>query len=70
MAQTKLVEAELWKNDINPAKMHIEIPEQGKLYITGLSTSNAEKDLIIEVIRRIPGIRDIQAEIAVATYSF
>ena len=70
LAQTKRVEAELWKNDINPSKMHIELPEEGKLYITGLSTSNAEKDLIMEVVRNIPEIHDIQAEIAVATYAF
>ena len=70
LSQTKKVESELWRNAINPAKMHIVVPEKGKLQITGLCASDEEKDLILRVIQNIPEIEDIQAELVVAAYSY
>ena len=70
LSQTKRVESELWRHEINPSKMHIEVPEKGIVHISGLSTSSDEKDLILRAIRNIPEIKDVQAEIVVATYSY
>ncbi len=70
MSQTKKVEAALLENDINLNMLYVEAPEKGKLLITGLTTTQDEKDRIFRAIRSMPEITDFQSNIEVASDGF
>ena len=70
MSQTKKVEAALLENDINLNMLYVEAPEKGKLLITGLTTTQDEKDRIFKAIQAMPEITDFQSKIEVASGGF
>lgn len=62
----KKVEAELLRHDVNIAMLQLEVPENGKLDIHGMTSLQKEKDRILNLIQAIPEVKDIHSEIVVA----
>ena len=67
MSQTKKFEAVLLENDINLTMLHVEAPRKGALRISGLTTTQDEKDRILRAIQAMPEITDFQPNIQVAS---
>ena len=55
----------LFKNNINPTLMHIEVPETGLAVVRGISIARQMKERIISVVRSVPEITEVKSEISV-----
>lgn len=67
LSLTKKVEAELLKNDINLAMLHVVVSDTGKIHISGLTTSKTEKQRIHDVINGMSEISHVQSDVQVVT---
>ncbi len=62
---SKKIEAALLKNDISLTEIHIEIPEKGVALIRGWTHTRENKDLLLEVVKEVPGVSEVKSEVAV-----
>ena len=70
LSQLKKVEAELLKNNINLATLHLEVPEKGVVEINGLAYTLSDRNRIIEIVKGIPGISEVKPEIVVKAAAY
>ena len=65
LSQEKLIRAALLKSNINLSSLHLEVPTKGVALISGFTESDGDKQRIIGVVKAVPGISEVQPEIAV-----
>ena len=70
MSQAKQVEAVLLANDINVNLLHIEVPQKGRVHITGLTSTQDERERILSAVNSLKEITQCDAHIAVANAGF
>ena len=63
MSLAKQVEATIIKNFIHPEHFHVEVPETGVVYLTGMINPLESKDKLINVIRAVPGVREVKGQL-------
>jgi len=66
LAQKKKVEAEILRNDISLYMLDVDVQENGRVSISGLSTSRLDAERIPEIVRSVPGVEDVKSSIVVA----
>jgi cytidylate kinase len=66
LALEKKIHAALLWNNVNLSLLYIEVPEKGVARISGFSYNEEEKNRIIDIMREVPGISDVRAELAVS----
>lgn len=64
------IQAALHKNDISPKMLHFEVIETGVVHIRGIATSRQLKERIISVVQRVPGIKEVKADISVVDRAY
>jgi cytidylate kinase len=67
ISQMKKVEAVLLENDINLTMLHVEVPQKGILRINGITTTQDEKDRILEAVQAMPEFAEFESNINVAS---
>jgi len=72
LALTRRVEAAVTEHEltgtlIHPDILHIEVPEKGVVHISGATQTMDAEALLRKVIKAVPGVKEIQCEIAVVT---
>ncbi len=65
MSLSRKVEAALIKNDFSPHEFHVEVSQKGVARVTGWTHSSDEKERVIEVVKGVPGVSDVEPEVAV-----
>jgi len=65
LSQEKRIEAAIMEQNINPLLLHIEVPEIGVVDISGTTYSLEEKERIADIIKEVPGIREVRGEVSV-----
>lgn len=65
LSQTNMIQATLLKNDFNLSMLHVEVPEKGLAHITGFSHSEEEKGHVVEIVKGVHGISEVQSEVGV-----
>ena len=58
----KRVEAAILKNNINPQELFFEVPETGVVKITGLINPMRTVGGVLEIVRAVPGVKDVVCE--------
>ncbi|MBW2096324.1 MAG: cytidylate kinase-like family protein [Deltaproteobacteria bacterium] len=58
----KRVEAAILKNNINPQELFFEVPETGVVKIMGLINPMRTVGGVLEIVRAVPGVKDIICE--------
>lgn len=66
----KKVEAAFLENSINLAWFFLDIPERGKVELRGIAKSPEEKDQIINAVKAVKGVSNIQDQIVVVSGSY
>lgn len=65
LSLSRKVEAAMIKNDFSLHEFRIEVPEKGVALITGWTHSPEEKARIMEVVKGVPGVSEVRADVAV-----
>jgi cytidylate kinase len=60
----KKVQAALLRNDIDTTELHLEVPEQGVVQITGSMNPLFTEDNLIEIVKSVSGVSEVQSDIA------
>jgi len=63
MALAKQVEAAVIKNFIHPEHFHVEVPEAGVVYLTGMINPLESKDKLVDIIKAVPGVREVKGQL-------
>ncbi|MBL7174025.1 MAG: cytidylate kinase-like family protein [Desulfobacteraceae bacterium] len=58
----KRVEASILKNNIHPQELFFEVPETGVVKITGLINPLHTVGDVLEIVRAVPGVKDVICE--------
>ena len=58
----KRVEASILKNNIHPQELFFEVPETGVVKITGLINPLHTVGDVLEIVRAVPGVKDVVCE--------
>ena len=66
LSQEKKVHAALLQNDVDMRFVNVEVPESGIARISGIVFQKEDQIKIVDVAKRVPGISDVQSEIAVS----
>lgn len=61
----KKIQAELLRNGVDLTLLHIEAADKGLVHIRGLTKTQEEKRRLIDVAKNVPGVSDVQSEVAV-----
>ena len=67
MAKTQQIQAcsltaPILKNNINPQELYFEVPETGVVRITGLINPMRTVGGVLEIVRAVPGVKDVICE--------
>jgi len=65
MSLLKKVHAAILKDNISPLEFHIEVPEKGVVHIAGSMNPLESESTLLEVVRAVPGVKEVKSEIAV-----
>jgi cytidylate kinase len=65
MSLLKRVQSEILKNNISSLELHIEVPENGVVHITGSINPLESESRLLEVVKRLPGVMEVKSEIVV-----
>jgi hypothetical protein len=65
LSQTKMIQAELLKNNLNLSMLNVEVPEKGLAHITGWSHTEEDKGNVVEIVKGVHGISEVQPEVAI-----
>jgi osmotically-inducible protein OsmY len=60
----KKVQAALLRNGIDTTELHLEVPEQGVVQITGSMNPLFTEDNLIEIVKSVSGVSEVQSDIA------
>lgn len=66
LALQKRIEAALLKNHFSLNRLYVEVPEKGVVYVYGYCYTVEEKDRLLEVVKKVPEVSDLKADISVA----
>lgn len=64
LSQARRVEAALREHDIPLAVLTVDVPEKGVAKVAGIVASPEDRDRIPGIVAAIPGIREVQVEVA------
>lgn len=70
LALKKRVEAVILANAVNLMSLHIEVPEQGVVEVSGFAESEEKRALALAVIRKVKGVKETRGHIGVVDYSY
>ena len=65
LSLSRRIEAAMIKNDFSSHEFHVEVPEKGVALITGWTYSQDEKARIVQVVKGVPGVKNVQTDVAV-----
>jgi cytidylate kinase len=65
LSLTKKIQAEFLRNNLSLVQLHVEVPEKGVAHISGITESVANQGRIVEIVKTIPGVSEVQSEVAV-----
>jgi len=65
MSLQRLVLATLGNNNFNLSLLNVDVPEKGTVVIRGFTNSEEDKAQAVKLVRTVPGISDVQSELAV-----
>ncbi len=63
LSLTKRIEAALLKARFSLSFLHIEVPQVGSACLRGFVNTKEDRDRLIEVVKKVPGVSEVQAEI-------
>jgi cytidylate kinase len=63
----KKIEAEMLKHNFSPLQFHVEVPEKGKVLLTGWTRSPEARERLLQVVKSVSGVSDITHEIVIVT---
>ena len=63
------IHAELLENNIDVSTLNIAVPQIGTVDITGVAASQEEKNRIPEIVEKVQGISQVNADLSVWVYS-
>jgi hypothetical protein len=63
LSLTKRIDATLLKNHFNLPRLYVEVPEKGVAQIGGWAFTEAEKESVLEIVKRVPGISEVRSEV-------
>ena len=63
MSLLKKVQAAILKSNISPLEFHIEVPEKGMVYITGSLSPFDSESTLLELVRAVPGVKEVKSEL-------
>lgn len=69
LSLSKKIKAALLQNNLSPLEFHIEVPEKGVAQITGWTSSQEYKNLLLEVVKGVPGVSDVRSQVVVVPSS-
>jgi len=67
LSLSKKIEAALFENNLSGAQFHVEVPEKGVAQITGWTSSQEDKKLLLRVVKGVPGVSDVRSEVVVVS---
>jgi cytidylate kinase len=70
LSMEKKIKAALLSRKVNPAMLHIEVPEKGKAAVRGFSYSYEERERILAALDSIPGVGDVHADIVLLHHDY
>ncbi len=59
------IEAAILKKDLIGELVHIEVPVKGVAHVTGFTHTVEERERLLEVVKGVPGVSDVQSEVGV-----
>jgi len=65
MSLTKKVQAALLRNNFSLTTLHVEVDEKGIAHINGLTETEKDETRIVEIVKEVPGVSDVQSAVAV-----
>jgi cytidylate kinase len=63
LSVTKRIEAALLRAGFSLSFLHIDVPKKGIAYMRGLVEAGVEPDRLVEVVKKVPGVADVEIEI-------
>lgn len=63
-ALQKQAETEILKNALNPGDIHVDVPEQGIVVITGIINPLEPEEKLVNAVKAVPGVRDVKVDLA------
>jgi osmotically-inducible protein OsmY len=65
MSLTRRIEASLLRNNFSLTRLHVEVLEKGVAHIRGLVETEEVRSRLIDEVKGVPGVSDVQAEVVV-----
>lgn len=65
LSLSKKIEATILKNQINLQNLHVEVPEKGLVQISGWTDSEEIKKQLLDVVKGVPGVSEVQFKVGV-----
>lgn len=69
MALRKRIKATLLKSNLKHSILQMDIPEKGVAHIRGWTSTQGTYDRVIDILKSVPGVISVQADIAVGCWS-
>lgn len=70
LSLTKVIKAELMKNDLFEYNLNIEVLEGGAVKITGSALTTQRKRRVLEVVKKVPGVSTVEMSLFVRSASW
>lgn len=67
LSLSKKIQAALLENNLISVQFHVEVPEKGVAQITGWMSSQEDKNLLLRVVKGVPGVSDVRSEVVVVS---
>lgn len=67
LSLSKKIQAALLENNLIPVQFYVEVPEKGVAQITGWTSSQEDKNLLLRVLKGVPGVSDVRSEVVVVS---
>jgi len=67
LSLSKKIQAALLENNLSPIQFHVEVPDKGVAQITGWTNSQENKNLLLRVVKGVPGVSDVRSEVVVVS---
>jgi len=69
LSQERAVRAVLLKHNINLSLLHLEVPRKGTIALRGFAYSDEDKERVIKLVKSVPGIAEVDAEMSILEYT-
>jgi cytidylate kinase len=68
LSQERAIRSTLLNNNLNLSLLHLEVPQKGTAVLRGFVYSDGEKQHVVELVKAVAGITEVQSELSVLEY--